>query len=85
MLDNEIKAFDRGSGDWEKLYNFMDENEFSCADFLACICASLLNNDLKFKWQNFKTEIMIQGVKFNITIEPEIFSPGKEKKNGLHK
>lgn len=74
MAKNEnIKAFDKGTGDWEKLYDFMDENDFSCADFLSCICAHLLNNNLKFAWTNFKTEIMLRGVKFKITIEPEIF------------
>ena len=79
MKQEEIRAFDHGTGDWEKLYKFMDENDFSCADFLACVCAHLLENVLMHAWQNFKTEIMIQGVKFTIKIEPEIFSPGKEK------
>lgn len=66
--------FERGKGDWNKLFDFMDSNNFSCADFLACICANLLENNLKYKWQNFKTEIMIQGVKFKIKIEPEIWN-----------
>lgn len=77
-MTDKIKTFEHGSGDWEKLYNFMDENDFSCADFLACICAHLTENELKLAWQIFTTTIMVAGVKFKITIEPEFF--GKERK-----
>ncbi len=66
------KIFERGKGDWEKLYNFMDENDFSASDFMACVCANLLPL-LRLKWQNFETELMIQGVRFKIKIEPELF------------
>ena len=76
-MTNEFK---RGTGDWDKLLNYMDENDFSCADFLACICASLLDS-LRLKWQVFKTEIMLQGVKFKITIEPEMWRNDERNKN----
>jgi hypothetical protein len=45
----------------------MDENEFSCQDFLAVICASLL----KYEENEFETELMLQGVKFKISIEKD--------------
>lgn len=80
MTEEQIKAFEHGSGDWEKLYNFMDENDFSCADFLAVICAHLLENNLKAAWRVFKTEIMAAGVKFKITIEPEFWIGERERK-----
>ena len=79
MTEEQIKAFDKGTGDWEKLYNFMDENDFSCADFLACICANLTENNLKLAWQIFTTTIMVAGVKFKITIEPEFLGKEREK------
>ena len=73
------KIFERGKGDWDKLYNFMDENDFSASDFMACVCANLLSL-LRLKWQVFKTELMIEGVKFKITIEPEIWSIKEDEK-----
>lgn len=80
MQNNEVKKklkvshiFERGKGDWDKLYNFMDENDFSVADFLACVCANMLSY-CNFKInETYKTELMIQGVKFKIGIKPEIF------------
>lgn len=56
--------FERGNGDWDKLYDFMDKENFSRADFLACICASLLREPEN----GFVTQLMVQGVKFNINI-----------------
>ena len=56
--------FDRGNGDWDKLYDFMDKENFSRADFLACVCASLLREPDK----EFETRLMIQGVEFEINI-----------------
>lgn len=61
------KIFEHGQGDWEKLYTFMDENNFSCADFLACVCASL--NGYPNEDKNYKTELMVGGTKFNIQIK----------------
>ena len=56
--------FDRGKGDWDKLYDFMDKENFSRADFLACVCASLLREPDS----EFDTRLMIQGVEFGINI-----------------
>ena len=67
------KIFERGKGDWEKLYNFMDENDFSASDFMACVCANLMSYANFGKQEIYKTEIMIQGVRFKIEIKPEIF------------
>ena len=36
----ESKQFEHGIGDWEQLFDFIDKNDFSCADFLACVCAN---------------------------------------------
>jgi len=63
METDEI--FEKGTGDWEKLLNFMDENNFSCGDYLACICAHLSTQPE----QIFSTQIMIQGEKFFIQIK----------------
>ena len=74
----DSKVFERGSGDWDKLCDFMDENDFSASDFMASFCANL-KPLLRLKWQVFKTELMIQGVKFKITIEPEMWNIPEEK------
>ena len=65
------KVFERGQGDWEKLFNFMDENGFSVADFLACICANLLSYPTLEN--EYSTKIMLQGTVFKIKIETEPF------------
>ncbi len=62
---NTDEIFERGTGDWEKLGNSMDENDFSRADMLAVVCASLLKEPEK----NFCTTLMIQGEKFFIQIK----------------
>ena len=67
------KIFERGEGDWEKLYNFMDDNDFSAADFMACVCANLMSYINFGQQEIYKTELMIQGVRFKIEIKPEIF------------
>lgn len=59
------QIFEKGTGEWEDLLRFMDENEFSCGDFLACICSSLLKHPSQF----FNTRLMIQGVEFTINIK----------------
>ena len=56
--------FNRGHGDWDKLYDFMDKESFSRADFLACVCASLLREPEN----EFETELGIGGIKFGINI-----------------
>ena len=64
MNKNNNDIQERGEGDWEKLYQFMDENDFSNADFLACICANLTRQEGK----KFSTRIMVAGVEFQIDI-----------------
>lgn len=63
------KQFEHGKGDWEKLFNFMDENNFSAVDFLTCICSSLNNYPTINK--KYKTQLMIAGKIWNIEIEKE--------------
>lgn len=56
---------DRGEAkeeNWEKLYKFMDDNDFSNADFLACVCANLKHQEGK----RFITMLMVGGEKFQI-------------------
>ena len=56
---------DRGEaqeGNRENLYKFMDDNDFSNADFLACVCANLTHQEGK----RFITMLMVGGQKFQI-------------------
>jgi len=57
--------FEKGQGDWDKLADFIDENDFSQADMLAVICASLLREPEK----NFCTTLMVAGENFFIQIK----------------
>ena len=66
-IEERLKSKNINETAWDKLCNFMDENEFSCQDFLAVICASLL----KYNESNFDTELMLQGVKFKINIHKD--------------
>ena len=64
-IEQRIKNyFERGKGDWDKLYDFMDKENFSRADFLACVCASLLREPEN----EFGTELGVGGIKFEIKI-----------------
>ena len=68
-MTKEIKKeFDRGVGrdsdSWEKLYAFMDQHGFTCADFLACVCAHLCH----YSDKEFDTEIMCGGYEWKIKI-----------------
>lgn len=63
-IEERLKSKNKNELSWENLYNFMDENEFTCQDFLAVICASLL----KYEENEFETELMLQSVKFKISI-----------------
>ena len=60
--------FDRGvprdHENWEKLFDFMDQNEFTPLDFLACTCAKFC----KHRAKEFKTELMVGGQIFKINI-----------------
>ena len=49
----------------------MDENSFSAADFLACVCANLLSYPTLEN--EYSTELMLQGQLFKIKIETEKF------------
>ena len=64
---NREKEKNKNEEAWDKLCNFMDENEFTCNDFLAVICSNLL----KYEDKHFDTEIMLQGVRFKINIEKD--------------
>lgn len=68
---NVEKVFERGNGDWDKLYNFMDKNDFSNCDFLACICANL--SRITDGITPFDTTIAVAGYKWKISITPEKF------------
>ncbi len=59
--NNDIQ--DKGHGDWNKLYKFMDENYFSNADFIACICANLCRQEGK----KFETSLLVGGQVFKIS------------------
>ncbi len=61
------EQFKKGEGNWYKLFDFMEENDFTCLDFLACICTKLLHEPEK----EFKTELMLLDVKFEIEIKKE--------------
>lgn len=51
---------------WEKLFDFMDKNEFSVQDFLACVCANFgrADND-----NTYETQIAVGGIIYDIKIE----------------
>lgn len=73
---NKLKQshiFERGQGDWDKLLDFMDKNNFSALDFMACVCANMSNYPNFSINEKYQTELMLQGVKFKIKIEPELF------------
>ena len=58
---------------WEELGEFLDKYEFSNQEMLAVICANLANN-LKFKWETeYKTDIILSGIKFDISIKPTMY------------
>ncbi|MCD7779843.1 MAG: hypothetical protein LUH05_04145 [Candidatus Gastranaerophilales bacterium] len=61
------EQFKKGTGDWDKLFDFMDKNNFTCLDFLLCICSNLKNEPEN----EFKTEIKLRGTKFKIEINKE--------------
>lgn len=63
------KMFDHGAPReaFEKLCDFMDANDFTCADFLACVCAHLSG----LPQNEFETELMVAGRVFKIKIEKQ--------------
>ena len=66
-IEERLKGKNTNETAWDNLCNFTDENEFTCQDFLAVICASLL----KYNVSKFDTGLMLQGVKFKISIAKE--------------
>lgn len=63
----ESRCFDRGASkeNFDKLAEFMDKNDFSCADFLACVCANISS----YPQNEFETSLFVAGHEFNIKIE----------------
>lgn len=58
---------------WDELDEFLDKHNFSNQDMLAVVCANLVNN-LKFKWETeYKTDIILSGIKFDISIKPTTY------------
>lgn len=64
---NEIKDFSCGAikENFDLLADFMDKYQFSCADFLACVCSHLSN----YESNEFETELFVAGCEFKIRIE----------------
>ena len=62
----DCKNFEHGAkrDDFDKLADFMDAYNFSCADFLAVVCAHLAGLPQK----EFTTELMVAGCEWNITL-----------------
>ena len=52
------------SEDWDKLLSFIDGNDFTVQDFLACVCANLL----RYTSTLYQTRISVGGTRFDITI-----------------
>ena len=50
---------------WYKLFKFMDENDFSIQDFLACACA----NFLRYTETNYTTMLSVGNQDFLIQID----------------
>lgn len=50
---------------WEQLFEMLDTNNFTCADMVACVCATLC----RYKDTVFETELMCGGYKWNVKIE----------------
>ena len=61
---NNEHIFERGQGDWDKLCDFIDNNNFSTLDALALVCAHLV----AYKQKHFDTRLMAGGVEFDIKI-----------------
>jgi hypothetical protein len=53
-----------GDPKWNKLFDFMDENDFSMQDFLACVCA----NFLRYPQMYYETQLCVAKYFFNVRI-----------------
>ena len=50
---------------WDKLLSFIERNDFTVQDFLACVCANLL----RYTSTNYITRLSVGGTQFDITIQ----------------
>lgn len=53
--------------EWDTLLSFIDKNDFTVQDFLACVCANLL----RYTSTHYKTRIVVGNSLFDITITKE--------------
>ena len=65
------KDFEHGAAKerFDDLADYMDKNDFSCADFLAVVCAHISGYPQKV----FETELACGGYKWKIRLEKEPF------------
>ena len=63
----DCKNFEHGASkeEFDKLADFMEQNNFSCADFLACVCAHIAHLPQK----EFNTELLVAGYEWDITLK----------------
>lgn len=63
----DCKNFEHGASkeEFDKLVDFMEENNFSCSDFLACVCANIAHLPQK----EFNTKLMVAGYEWDITLK----------------
>ncbi len=50
--------------EWDTLISFIQSNDFTVQDFLACVCANLL----RYTSTLYQTRISVGGTNFDITI-----------------
>lgn len=50
---------------WDTLLSFIEQNDFSVQDFLACVCANLL----RYTSTYYQTKLSVGGTQFDITIQ----------------
>lgn len=67
MNITEDLNFKKGKGDWNKLADFMDQNNFSCSDMLAVVASHLL----RIEETEFNYKLMLLGTVFNFNIKKE--------------
>lgn len=70
MKKNRIPAKERMRSeatkeDWERLFDFINQNDFSVQDFLCCVCANLL----RYTSTHYITRLSVGGTQFDITIK----------------
>ena len=50
---------------FDRLGDFVEQNNLSCSDLLAVVCARIAN----YPQKEFETKLLVAGVKFEIKIE----------------